>query len=88
MSIAITTIKLLSMRPIRLMGSEIASPVSSTDAAVSTTPRPANSSIVSGRPMICPSTWLRCVLAKRLKSGMFSDSVAQKPTIAVSPAMK
>jgi hypothetical protein len=38
--------------------------------------------------MICPMIWLRCDRAKRLKSGMFSDSVAQKPTIAVSPAKK
>ena len=53
-----------------------------------TTPRPANSTIVSGSPTICPTIWARCDLAKRLKSGMFSDNVAQKPTIAVSPAKK
>src|SRR4029453_9915832 len=32
--------------------------------------------------------WLFCDLAKRLKSGMLSDRVAQKPTIAVRPAKK
>eukprot|EP01031_Cornospumella_fuschlensis_P051887 gene51887-63445_t len=34
--------------------------------------------------MAWPMSWSRCVLAKRVKSGMFSASVAQKPTIAVS----
>ena len=53
-----------------------------------TTPRPAKSSIVSGRPTIWPTIWLFCDLAKRLKSGMLSDNVAQKPTIAVRPAKK
>jgi hypothetical protein len=43
---------------------------------------------VSGRPRIWPTIWLFCELAKRLKSGMLSDSVAQKPTIAVRPAKK
>jgi hypothetical protein len=38
--------------------------------------------------MICPMTCERCERANRLKSGMFSDSVAQKPTIAVNAAMK
>ena len=36
--------------------------------------------------MICPVICARCDFAKRLKSGMLSDRVAQKPTIAVNPA--
>ena len=53
-------------------------------ALVIITPIAANSDIVVGSattwPMIC-SRWLR---PKRVKSGMLSDSVAQKPIIAVS----
>ena len=53
-------------------------------ALVIITPIAANSDIVVGSattwPMIC-SRWLR---PKRVKSGMFSESVAQKPIIAVS----
>jgi hypothetical protein len=88
MSIDSTTHSGLSILPIRLMGSEMVWPTSSADAAVRTTPRPANSNMVSGRPMIWPMTCERCERAKRLKSGMLSDSVAQKPTIAVNAAMK
>jgi len=87
-SIDKTTQKVLSIWPIRLIGSEIVSPVSSIDAEVNSTPSPAKRNIVSGSPMICPTIWLRCDRANRLKSGMFSDNVAQKPTIAVSAAMK
>ncbi len=60
MSIDRTTHRGLSMRPMRLIGSEIVSPTSSLDAAVRTTPSPANSSIVSGSPMIWPMTCERC----------------------------
>ena len=42
----------LSMRPIRLTGSEMVSPTSELEAAVSTTPSAAKKNIVSGRPMI------------------------------------
>ena len=87
-SIDMTTHSGLSILPIRLMGSEIVSPTRLMDADVRITPRPANRNIVKGRPMICPITWLRCDFAKRLKSGMLSDKVAQKPTIAVNAAMK
>ena len=78
----------LSIFPIRLTGSEIVSPTSSNDAAVRMTPNPENINIVSGKPIICPVICARCDLAKRLKSGMLSDKVAQKPTIAVKAAMK
>ena len=55
-----------------------------TVALVIITPMAANTDMVVGSattwPTIC-SRWLR---PKRVKSGMFSDSVAQKPIIAVS----
>ncbi|MCY1383513.1 hypothetical protein D9M69_716470 [compost metagenome] len=38
----------------------------------------------AGRPMTWPTTWSRCEREKRVKSGMFRASVAQKPTMAVS----
>ena len=60
-SIDSTTQNGLSMWPIRLIGSEIVSPTSSADAAVSSTPRPANRNIVSGRPMIWPTIWLAAI---------------------------
>ena len=87
-SIDRTTQTGLSILPIRFTGSEIVSPTSSNDAAVRITPSPENINIVSGKPMICPVICARCDLAKRLKSGMLSDKVAQKPTIAVNAAMK
>src|SRR5215207_7416120 len=87
-SIETATQKRLSMWPIRLIGSDTVSPTSDSDAAVMITPRPANRNIVSGRPRIWPTTWLFCELAKRLKSGMLSESVAQNPTIAVRPPKK
>src|SRR6185436_2180705 len=66
----------LLIRPISVMGSEIVSPTSCAEAEVMTTPRPANMSIVNGRPMIWPTIWLFWDFANRLKSGMLSDSVA------------
>ena len=57
-------------------------------ALVISTPIAANTDIVVGSattwPTIC-SRWLR---PKRVKSGMLSDSVAQKPIIAVSDGTK
>src|SRR6266542_5357810 len=57
-------------------------------ALVIITPIAANSDIVVGNattwPTIC-SRWLR---PNRVKSGMLSDSVAQKPIIAVSDGTK
>src|SRR5918994_54443 len=87
-NIETATQKRLSIWPIRLVGSDTVSPTSCADAAVITTPSPANRNMVSGNPTICPTTWLFCESAKRLKSGMLSESVAQKPTIAVRPPKK
>ena len=44
-----TTQNGLSILPISVMGSETVSPTSCADAAVMTTPSPANSTIVSGK---------------------------------------
>ena len=51
-SIESTTQKVLSMRPMRLIGSEMVSPTRPCEADVSSTPRPENRNIVSGSPMI------------------------------------
>ena len=47
-----TTHRVLSILPIRLIGSAMVSPTSSSEAEVSNTPRPANRNMVSGSPMI------------------------------------
>src|ERR1700712_938639 len=39
----------------------------------------------AGKPIVCPMIWSFCERANRVKSGMFNASVAQKPTMAVSP---
>ena len=44
----------------------------------------ANSDIVVGSATTCPSICSRWLRPKRVKSGMLSESVAQKPTIAVT----
>jgi hypothetical protein len=44
----------------------------------------ASIAIGNGNPSAWPMAWSRWLFAKRVKSGMFSASVAQKPTIAVS----
>ncbi len=64
-------------RPTSCTGSQIDSPKMIAVALVINTPIAANNDIVAGSattwPMIC-SRWLR---PNRVKSGMFSDSVAQ-----------
>ena len=45
---------------------------------------PTNTDIVAGSATTWPTTCSRWLRPKRVKSGMFSDSVAQKPIIAVS----
>ena len=74
--------------PTSLTGSQIASPKMIALALVMRTPIAANANIVVGSATTWPTTcsfWLR---PKRVKSGMLSDSVAQKPIIAVSDGMK
>src|SRR5215831_18504461 len=58
------------------------------DADVMTMPMAANTVIVVGSATTCPTICSRCERPKRVKSGMLSDSVAQKPIIAVSDGTK
>ena len=53
-------------------------------ALVISTPIAANTNIVVGSATTWPMTCSRWLRPKRVKSGMLSDSVAQKPIIAVS----
>src|SRR3954469_19433121 len=53
-------------------------------ALVIITPIAANTDIVVGSATSWPTICSRWLLPKRVKSGMLSDSVAQKPIIAVS----
>ena len=59
-----------------------------TAAEVIITPMAAKTVIVVGKATTCPIACSRWLRPKRVKSGMFSDSVAQKPIIPVSEGMK
>ena len=52
-------------------------------AEVMTTPIAAKTVMVEGSATICPTACSRWLRPKRVKSGMFKLSVAQKPIIAV-----
>ncbi len=49
------------------------------DREVTITDRNANSVMVVGSPSACPHVWAFWLFPYRVKSGMFSDSVDQKP---------
>lgn len=74
--------------PTSLTGSQIASPKMMALALVMRTPIAANANIVVGSATTCPTTCSFWLLPKRVKSGMLSESVAQKPIIAVSDGTK
>src|SRR6187549_1771743 len=57
-------------------------------AEVTTTPINANKVIEDGKPITCPFICAFCDLAYRVKSGMFNESVAQKPTMPVNAGKK
>src|SRR4030095_1537935 len=57
-------------------------------ADVTTTPMNANNVIDGGNPITCPLICAFCDLAYRVKSGMFNESVAQKPTMPVNAGKK
>src|SRR5689334_19222661 len=57
-------------------------------ADVTTTPIKENIVIEGGSPMAWPFTCAFWLMAYRVKSGIFSDKVAQNPTIPVSPGIK
>ena len=65
------------MRLATSTGSHRALPYRTMVAEVTVTASAASRPIGSGRPSVWPTTWSRWVLAKRVKSGMFSASVAQ-----------
>ncbi len=44
--------------------------------------------MVVGRPSACPITCCRWLRAKRVKSGMLSETVAQKPTVPFSAGIR
>lgn len=52
------------------------------------TPMAANTNMVVGRATVWPITCSRWERPKRVKSGMFSDKVAQKPTMPVREGTK
>jgi|GEM_PF-5715022 len=47
-------------------------------ALVTITPMAENTTIVVGKPSVCPSICARRLWPKRVKSGMFSESVARR----------
>ena len=57
-------------------------------ADVIITPIAAKTVIVVGSAATCPTDCSRWLRPKRVKSGIFNDSVAQNPIIAVNDGMK
>ena len=55
---------------------------------VTITPTKAKKVMAGGRPKICPFTCALCDLAYLVKSGIFKDKVAQKPTMPVNAGKK
>ncbi len=76
-NIAMATNARLSKWPTRSTGSQMAFPKIIAVAEVMTTPMPANTVMVVGSATICPKACSRCECPKRVKSGMFKESVAQ-----------
>ncbi len=58
------------------------------EALVHAIPMKEYSVIATGKPNACPTIWLSCDREYRVKSGIFSESVAQYPTIAVNEGKK
>mmetsp|Transcript_8191 Transcript_8191/g.28139 ORF Transcript_8191/g.28139 Transcript_8191/m.28139 type:complete len:349 (-) Transcript_8191:360-1406(-) len=69
-------------------GSEITSPKMTVVELVTATPRKENKAMNTGSPIAWPVSWAFWLLAYLVKSGMFSDSVDQKPTLAVTEGRK
>src|ERR1035437_9069289 len=70
------------------MGFQIGSPNTTVDAEVTAIPMNEYNVIATGRPNAWPTICDPCDFAYRVKSGIFNDSVAQYPTIAVSEGKK
>ena len=58
------------------------------EAEVTTTPTNANRVIEGGRPIACPLICAFWLFEYLVKSGIFNESVAQKPTTAVNAGKK
>ena len=58
------------------------------EAEVTTTPTNANKVMEAGKPIACPFICAFWLFEYLVKSGMFNDNVAQKPTTAVSAGKK
>src|SRR6267378_5302776 len=86
-SAKITTSGLLNWLT-RATGSQIALPNTTTVADVISTAASGKRVIVVGSPRIWPSACARWLLPKRVKSGMFSESVDQNAIIPISAGGK
>ena len=85
---ATATSRRLSRRAPRSIGSQMASWKTMALALVMKTPIAAKTVIVVGRATTWPTTCSRWERPYRVKSGMLSESVAQKPTMAVTLGTK
>src|ERR1700754_400247 len=87
-SMAKLTSSLLSNLPASTTGSQMVVPNMMVVADVTTTPIKAKRVIEGGSPIACPLICAFWLTAYRVKSGIFSDRVAQKPTMPVRPGIK
>src|SRR5256885_9385215 len=83
-----TTTTGLSNFATRSTGFQIAAPYTFCVAAVISTAASGKRVIVVGKPRIWPTACARWLLPKRVKSGMFSDSVDQNAIIPISAGGK
>src|SRR5438132_14184088 len=83
-----TTTSGLSNWPTSATGSQIALPNTTTVADVISTATSGKRVIVVGSPRIWPSACARWLLPKRVKSGMFNESVDQNAIIPISAGGK
>src|SRR5438105_2712696 len=74
----------LSNLPVSVTGSQMGAPYTFCVAAVMSTATNGNSVMVVGRPSTWPSACARWLLPKRVKSGMFNESVDQNAIIPIS----
>mmetsp|Transcript_3217 Transcript_3217/g.13041 ORF Transcript_3217/g.13041 Transcript_3217/m.13041 type:complete len:376 (+) Transcript_3217:329-1456(+) len=75
-------------RAMSCTGSATTPPNRTSEAPVAATPTNESAAIENGRPRACPASCERCECAKRVKSGMLSERVAQKLMLAVSAGQK
>src|SRR5207253_9981166 len=83
-----TTTRGLVKWPVRVTGSQMALPYTTTVAEVIRTAISGKAVIVVGRPRTWPRICWRWLAPNRVKSGMLSDSVDQKAIMAVREGKK